>query len=109
MGSMRMAGGQRSSSEMMWTKHLPAAVAATGLASLHGGKGHLRLLASLAVTTTATGLARLHGGERYLIILTALLGVTTATATESERAQRLLDNSGDKIGHFCLFNGENAF
>jgi hypothetical protein len=69
---------------MMWTKYLPAAVAATGLASL-------------------------HGRERYLIILTALLGVTTATSTESERAKSLLDNSGDKVGHFCLFNGENAF
>jgi hypothetical protein len=95
---------------MMWTKHLPAAVAATGLTSLHRRERYLIILtALLGVTTTATGLARLHGRERYLIILTALLGVTTATSTESERAKSLLDNSGDKVGHFCLFNGENAF
>ncbi len=105
-----MAGGQHSSCAMMWTKHLPAAVAATGLASLHGRERYLIILtALLGVTTATTSLARLHGGERYLIILTALLGVAAATATESERAQRLLNNSGDKVGHFCLFNGENAF
>jgi len=87
----------------MWTKHLPAAVAATGLASLHGRERYLIILtALLGVTTTATSLARLHGRERYLIVLTALLGVATATSTESERAQRLLDNSGDKVGHFLF-------
>jgi len=56
----------------------------------------------LVVTARATSLARLHGRGRYLIVLTARLGVATATSTESERAQRLLDNSGDKVGHFLF-------
>ena len=52
MASIRMAAGLHSRSAMMWTRYLPAAVAATSLASLHRGERHLRLLASLAVTPT---------------------------------------------------------
>jgi hypothetical protein len=68
---------------------LTAAVAATGLASLHGGKGHLLVLITslFGVTTTATSLASLHWGKGHLLVLIAsLLGMTTAAATESERA-----------------------
>jgi hypothetical protein len=109
MGSMRMAGGQRSRSEMMWTKHLPAAVAATGLASLHGGKGHLLVLITSLFGLGLTAAARLRGGwcgganhrARPEKIRTPLLRVP-ATSTESERAQSLLDNSGDKVGHFLF-------
>ena len=64
---------------------LAAAVAATSLAGLHRGERHLRLLASLAVTTAATSLG-LHR--------------LTPTATESEGAESLLHKSGDKVGHF---------
>jgi hypothetical protein len=85
---------------MMWIERLPAAVTATALAGLHGGKGHLLLITSLAVTTATAALAGLHRAERYLILLAALLGVTTATAAESELAESLLNKSGDKGRHF---------
>jgi len=66
----------------MWIKRLPAAVAATSLAGLHGSERHLRLLTSTP-TVTATGLHAL----------------ATAT-TESELAESLLHESGDNVRHF---------